>query len=69
MKMQTPDGSELIEVVEVQPHEGGLLVSGQIMGAMPMKAVLKPSQLRAGLRFVSFRLVFRLLAMLFRKDP
>ncbi|KND19417.1 hypothetical protein ADZ37_10585 [Pannonibacter phragmitetus] len=68
MKMQGPDGSELIEVLDVQPHENGLLLSGQIMGAMPMKAVLRPSQLRAGLRFVSVRLVFRLIAMLFRRD-
>jgi hypothetical protein len=68
MKMQGPDGSELIEVLDVQPHENGLLLSGQIMGAMPMKAVLRPSQLRAGLKFVSVRLVFRLIAMLFRRD-
>lgn len=68
MKMQGPDGSELIEVLDVQPHESGLLLSGQIMGAMPMKAVLRPSQLRAGLRLVSVRLVLRLIAMLFRRD-
>lgn len=68
MKMQGPDGSELIEVLDVQPHENGLLLSGQIMGAMPMKAVLRPSQLRAGLKFVSVRQVFRLIAMLFRRD-
>ncbi|WP_157757168.1 hypothetical protein [Pannonibacter phragmitetus] len=66
--MQGPDGSELIEVLDVQPHENGLLLSGQIMGAMPMKAVLRPGQLRAGLKFVSVRLVFRLIAMLFRRD-
>lgn len=68
MKMQGPDGSQLIEVVDVEPHEGGLLVSGQIMGAMPMKAVLKPSELRAGFKFLSFRLITTLIAMLFRKD-
>lgn len=68
MKMQGPEGSELIEVIDIQLHENGILVSGQIMGAMPMKAVLRPSQLRAGFRFLSFRLVFRLIAMLFRRD-
>lgn len=68
MKMQGPDGSQLIEVVDVEPNEDGLLISGQIMGAMPMKAVLKPSELRAGFKFLSFRLVFQLIAMLFRRD-
>jgi hypothetical protein len=66
--MQGPDGSELIEVVDVQPHAKGLLVSGQIMGAMPMKAVLKPSELRAGFKFLSPRLVMTVISMLFRKD-
>lgn len=68
MKMQGPEGSELIEVTDVQPHGSGLLISGQIMGAMPMKAVLKPSELRAGFKFLSFGLVLRLVSMLFRKD-
>lgn len=68
MKMQTPEGSELIEVVDVARCDQGLIVSGQIMGAMPMKAVLKPSELRAGFRFLSFGLVMTLVGMLFRKD-
>ena len=69
MKMQGPDGSQLIEVTDVQAHGPGLMVSGQIMGAMPMKAVLKPSELRAGFKFLSVGLVFHVIAMLFRKDP
>jgi hypothetical protein len=68
MKMQTPDGSELIEVKAAEPCDEGVLVSGQIMGAMPMKAVLKPSQLRAGFRLLSFRLALALIAMLFQRD-
>lgn len=68
MKMQGPDGSQLIEVMDVQPHGDGLLVSGQIMGAMPMKAVLKPSELRSGFKFLSFGLVLHVITMLFRKD-
>lgn len=68
MKMQTPDGSELIEVTEVTRRNGELLIGGTIMGAMPMKAVLKPSQLRAGLKFLSFGLIVTLIGMLFRKD-
>lgn len=68
MKMQTPDNNELIEVISVAPYEDGLLVEGQIMGAMPMKAVLRPAQLRAGFRFLSFKLVWTLVKMLFRRS-
>ncbi|MBD8893392.1 hypothetical protein [Roseibium litorale] len=68
MKMQGPDGSQLIEIMGVENHGNGLLVSGQIMGAMPMKAVLKPSELRAGFKLLSFRLVVQVIAMLFKKD-
>lgn len=68
MKMQTPEGSELIEVVDVQLHESGVIVSGQIMGAMPMRAILKPSQLRSGLKFLRPRVLLRLISMLFRPD-
>ena len=67
MKMYTPDGTELIEVTAVIPHEGGVLLEGTIMGTMPMKAVLGPAELRRGLRFATPRLVWTLLAMLFRR--
>jgi hypothetical protein len=36
---------------------------------MPMKAMLRPSELRAGFRLLSFRTLLTLLAMLFRRDP
>ena len=38
------------------------------MGAMPMKAVLKPEQLRQGFRFLTPRLVFTLITMLFTRS-
>ena len=68
MKLYTPEQTELIDVSAVRPHESGLLIEGKIMGAMPMKAVLRPSELRAAFRLLSFRAVVALLAMLFRRD-
>ena len=66
MKLFTPDNTELIEITSVSPHEDGLQIEGTIMGAMPMKAVLQPVNLRAGLRFVTPRIAWTLFAMLFR---
>ncbi len=67
MKIFTPEGSELITVTAVEPFENGIAISGTIMGAMPMKGVLRPAEMRAGVKFASLKLIFTLLAMLFRK--
>jgi hypothetical protein len=64
MKFYTPEKTDLIEVTAVRPHPDGLLIEGKIMGAMPMKAVLRPRELRAGLRFLSGRTMWTLLRML-----
>jgi hypothetical protein len=64
MKFYTPEKTDLIEVTAVRPHPDGLLIEGKIMGAMPMKAVLRPRELRAGLRFLSPQTVWTLLRML-----
>jgi hypothetical protein len=66
MRLYTPDNTELIEVTSVTPHKDGVEVAGTIMGAMPMRAVLRPAELRGGFRFLTPRLAWTLLAMLFR---
>jgi hypothetical protein len=68
MKLFTPDNTELIDVTAIRPEGNGLLIEGKIMGAMPMKAVLRPRELRAAVRLLSFRTFLALLAMLFRGD-
>jgi len=66
VKLYGPDKSLLIEVSAVKPHAEGLVIEGKIMSAMPMKAVLRPEDLRAALKLVSWAIVRRGLAMLFR---
>ena len=68
MKLYTHEHRELIEVTTVEPSEKGNKVDGMNMGAMPMKAVLRPSDLRHGMRFLTPRLVWTLFIMLFRKN-
>ena len=67
MKLYTPDNSELIEVTAIVPHEDGIQVEGTIMGAMPMKAILRPQELRSAFRFLTPKLVRSAFAMLFRR--
>ena len=67
MKLYTPDNAELIEVTAVTPSDDGVQIEGTIMGTMPMKAVLRPEDLRSGFRFVTPRLVWTLIVMLFRR--
>ena len=49
MKLFTPEKIELLVVTAVAPCADGLLIEGKIMGAMPMKAVLRPAELRAAI--------------------
>ncbi|HEX3973579.1 MAG TPA: hypothetical protein VHX19_19760 [Stellaceae bacterium] len=67
MKFHTPDNTDLIEVTAVRPHENGILIEGTIMGAMPMKAVLRPAELRRGFSLLGVRTIATLIAMLVRR--
>ncbi|MSQ53471.1 MAG: hypothetical protein EXR28_16495 [Betaproteobacteria bacterium] len=67
MKLFTPDKTELLVVSALSPHADGLLIEGKIMGAMPMKAVLRPAELRSSLGLLSLRTVFALIVMLFKR--
>jgi hypothetical protein len=66
MKLYTPEKSILLDVTSVHPHAQGILVTGKIMGTMPMKAILRPEELRAGFRLLTFKSFITLVSMLFR---
>lgn len=67
MHIYTPDGTELMSVTAITPHEEGIQIDGIIMGAMPMKGVVRPAELRALRQLISFKLVWTALTMLLRK--
>jgi hypothetical protein len=69
MKLFTPEKAELLNVTAIAPHRDGLIIHGRIMGAMPMKAVLTPQELRRTFRLFGPRLYWTLLLMLFRRGP
>jgi hypothetical protein len=68
MRFFTPDGGELIEIMNVTPERGRIVIQGKIMGTMPMKAVLTPQQLRQSFKFLTPRLAVTLIGMLFRRS-
>lgn len=67
MKFYGPDKSLLIDVEAIKPHPEGIVIEGKIMGAMPMKAVLRPAEMRSAFRFLSWALCARIFRMLFSK--
>ena len=50
MNLCSPDESLLMDVVIIREHPKGIVPEGKIMGAMPMKAVLRPKELRAAFK-------------------
>lgn len=64
MNLYSPDKSCLMEVSALRDTEEGIVVEGKIMGAMPMKAIIRPDELRSGLKLISVRLIVKALKML-----
>ena len=67
MKLYTPENVELMEVKSVTPTDQGVVIDGQIMGTMPMTAVLTPTELRRAYRLLGPRLIVKLVCMLFQR--
>ena len=68
MRLYTTDRGELLNVLSVEPHPEGLIIHGKIMGAMPMKAVLRPEELRATFRLLGPGVWWAIVRMLFRRS-
>ena len=66
MKVYSPDKSELMTITSITRQGSNLVISGKIMGSMPMKAVIRPEEARRGVRLVGFKTFFFLLTFLFR---
>jgi hypothetical protein len=69
MKLFTPEKAELLNVTAVAAHRDGLIIHGRIMGAMPMKAVLTPQELRRAFQLLGPKLYWALFLMLFKRGP
>jgi hypothetical protein len=67
MKLYTSDSNELMNVSAITPEGSNLIVTGTIMGAMPIQAVLTPSELRKSFKLLSIGTVFSVIKMLFSR--
>ena len=67
MKLFTPEKTELIDVTKVSRSADGVMIEGTIMGALPMRAVLTPAELRRAFALLTLRTAVTLIAMLFRR--
>jgi hypothetical protein len=66
MKLFTPEKTELLDVTKVSSSIDGVVIEGTIMGALPMRAVLTPAELRKAFSLLTLRTIVTLIAMLFR---
>lgn len=69
MKLYTPDNSLLIDVESVTAHQDGILIEGTIMGALPMKAILRADDLRAGKNLLTWGIIRKAIKMWFQGRP
>ncbi len=66
MRLFTTDNAELMDVSAIRAEGRNLLVEGTIMGAIPVRAVVKPAELRSALFLLSPKTFFSACLMLFR---
>lgn len=66
MKLYATDNSDLMEVQRIYPQGENLMVEGTIMGAMPIRAVVKPAEIRRALGLMTLRTMLHAFLMLFR---
>ncbi|VWX50162.1 hypothetical protein [Novosphingobium sp. 9U] len=69
MKLYTTDNSELMDIAEIVAEGGNLVVTGTIMGAVPVKAVLKPEDMRMALKQMSLPTMAKAAAMPLQGTP
>ena len=67
MKIYTPDNKELLFVTAVERRDNALLISGKIMGTMPMKALVYPGEVRRLLKLLSFTTLLFLISLPLRR--
>lgn len=66
MEIVTTDNENLMTIERLEKQGNNLVVHGEIMGAMPVRAVLTPDQARAALGLLKPGVLLFLLTILFR---
>ncbi|MEM9384810.1 MAG: hypothetical protein AAGA68_07095 [Pseudomonadota bacterium] len=71
MKVNGADGSVLMEVKSLDREGGKITFTGTVMGAMPVKGVLSPEDVRSAYALIKRKknLWFFLATFIFRRSP
>ncbi len=67
MKLYTTDNSEMMDISKIEAEGSKLLITGTIMGAMPVQVVMTGTEMRKALPLVSGKVVLTAIKMLFSK--
>lgn len=67
MKVYGPDGKEMMAISSIERDGSMLVVKGKIFGAMPLTAKVTPSEVRSGLKLMSWRTLLFLITLPFRR--
>ena len=66
MKLYAKDNSDLMEVSKISREENNLIVEATIMGAMPVRAVVKPAEVRRIFKVMDIKTMLFAASMLLR---
>ncbi len=66
MRLTTTDHSEMMEISSIRVENGTVIVSGTIMGAMPIQAVLSGTEMRRGWALVSLGTMWKIVRIFLR---
>lgn len=66
MKLYSSDNADLMEISNISRQDNNLVVEGTIMGAMPMRAIVKPAEVRRVFKVMNFKTLLFAITMLFR---
>ncbi|NWK97921.1 hypothetical protein DM806_20115 [Sphingobium lactosutens] len=67
MELFIKHNDSLKTVEKLSPDGGNLLIEGQIMSTLPVRAILTPDQARAAFKLLNVKTVLFLLIILFRR--
>lgn len=68
MKLHAIDNSDLMEISAIYPDGDNLIIEGTIMGAMPIRAILKPAEVRRALGLMSTKTKVHAARMLYQRS-
>lgn len=67
VQLKTTDDESLMDIRSLRQDGDNLLIEGRIMGALPIRAILTPTEARSALKLLDARTFLFLLTLLFRR--